>query len=101
MWRGEDGTLLVFEPSEAALRKFANYTQITQRPYQLPGGPNIDKKKKIQIPPRFLTTEGHLRDYQETAITNWLKNNGEASFIWRQDRVKQQPLYQRLPSCIL
>lgn len=80
MWRGEDDSLAIFEPTETTLRSFINHTTSTTRPYQLPQKPNEISNQEIRIPLHFLSKDGTLRDYQEQAINNWLKNNGRGVF---------------------
>jgi len=78
MWNGNDETIMIFRPSEEALKKFKTLTGSTSRPYDRPKISTPDRI--LEIPTSFLDKDKKLRDYQEKAIVGWWKQNGRGIF---------------------
>lgn len=70
MWDNKDQNLKIFKPLDSELRPFLKETEHSDRPYP------IKEKTKHFSPPAQYLVNGSLRDYQNSAIESWIKNNG-------------------------
>jgi DNA phosphorothioation system restriction enzyme len=77
MWGGHDTNLKMYEPSDEALQPFLREADRTSRPYSVLM--KVTSQERFSVPPDFLI-DGKLRQYQESAISAWLKNNGRGVF---------------------
>lgn len=70
MWDNKDQNLKIFKPLDSELRPFLKETEHSERPYP------IKVKTKHFGPPAQYLVNGSLRDYQNSAIESWIKNDG-------------------------
>jgi superfamily II DNA or RNA helicase len=78
VWENKDPNIHVFNLPEVAKLKLMQYTELGNRPYKNNIKyklPNIDNGDEIVLPKPQIPEWVKLRDYQNSAISSWEKNN--------------------------